>query len=213
MSTVAWSLTINKAVESFCSHSMKMNEAISIKEKHTRMALSKGLFQEVWGETCYICCNSDEDFFLRNECGCRELVCRSCYYRLTKCPYCRRLYENHDLVVSGNLLSDSLARRARRNWNHWFDAFHGKEIFKIYYRHPLFNNDPVHLWLRTGSFFYLNEAGICVNRQDAYEYVRNQLWTFLEERGHVWINWDTLCIARYYIFSQWIEILNYLKKT
>lgn len=165
-------------------------------------------FIELWGEECGVCYEEKCLYFV-NKCNCKNIVCRDCYYQISKCPFCRRSYielpiTTFTLTVNrtgihsdwddfgfefyslpGSFPSSRLNQRdrdrAKRNWNYWFNYFNGREVFRRVYTGPLFNNDIVHLNLRTGSFDDINAAGVCVDRQRARRFVENQLLRFMSE--------------------------------
>ena len=51
------------------------------------------------------------------------------------------------------------ARRARKNWNHYFRFLNGIEIMRRYV-HPMWNHDVLHSLMQTGSFEDIQQAGI-----------------------------------------------------
>lgn len=134
------------------------------------------MFQELWSEECDICCDNQEIYFI-NECDCRELVCKFCFNRLTKCPYCRKLYSYNRF----SQLDGRTANIAKRNWNFWFNFYDGRQLIRPHIT-LYFNHDSVHRLLNTGQFNDPLTGGMCANRDIAHHFVWEQLRTFLLER-------------------------------
>ena len=51
----------------------------------------------------------------------------------------------------------------------------------MFWRRDIFNYDPVHSYFQTGEFEDPEEAGICLNKDGAFHYVRHQLDVFKQE--------------------------------
>lgn len=49
------------------------------------------MFNEIWLEECGVCLD-EKDFYFKNRCQCKDLVCRDCFFRIDKCPFCRSPY-------------------------------------------------------------------------------------------------------------------------
>lgn len=142
------------------------------------------MFQELWMEECKICLDNQEIYFI-NECNCKELVCKLCYEKLQKCPYCRYQYSYCRNQYSYNRFSRfdrRTANIAKRNWNFWFGIYGGREIMRSYIIPLYFNHDIIHLLLNTDQFDDPRTGGMCVNRDIAQHFVWEQLQTFLQER-------------------------------
>jgi hypothetical protein len=86
-------------------------------------------------------------------------------------------------VFPSSLLSRRDARKAKENWNFWFNRFGGRDIMRSHsYLGLIANHAAIHRILRTGYFNDPNEAGICLDRRMAYTFVRQQLEVFI----HSW---------------------------
>lgn len=148
------------------------------------------MFQEIWLETCSVCFEDTEKYF-KNECMCTALVCESCFKLIDKCPFCRQQYSSYVspfittfTPISGVFPPSNLNRQdaqtAKRNWNFWFQRFEGKNIMRPHlFRGLIFNHDIIHQQLRTGRFERLNEAGVCLNKREAFRFVKRQLEEFI----------------------------------
>ena len=164
------------------------------------------MFQELWLETCGVCLD-DKEFYFVNECKCTSLVCKSCLKHIDRCPFCRQDYKldiksvvkssessiflESDVstfvtplpgVFPSSSLSRRDARKAKENWNYWFYRFSGRDIMRSHLQQEIFNHDIIHQLLRTGRFNEPTEGGLCLDRRMAYTFVRHQLEVFI----HTW---------------------------
>lgn len=53
--------------------------------------MAQDMFNEMWLEECGVCLD-EKDFYFKNRCQCKDLVCRDCFFRIDKCPFCRSPY-------------------------------------------------------------------------------------------------------------------------
>ena len=85
-----------------------------------------------------------------------------------------------DLPQTTISLTASEVRLARKHWHFWFTELRGEQRVRPYIR----RNDgggymqKVHQLLRTGSFKYMHEAGVCVDKELACVYVTSQYMYF-----------------------------------
>ena len=149
----------------------------------THSCFCSNMYTEIWLETCGVCYEEKESFYV-NECSCVNLVCEQCHQCVNKCPFCRHPFmmhqDNFDITAaypSVPAMSTQEARRARRNWNFYFDKFRGRDRMRPYVG-TYWNNDSVHRILNTGHFDRLEEAGVCMDKQAAYMFVKGQLDRF-----------------------------------
>lgn len=156
------------------------------------------MFRELWLQSCGVCLDNDKELYFVNECKCTSLVCAACFKHIDKCPFCRKSYKSEitqseystlfeqDMFVPlpgvfrSTLLSRQDANKAKENWNFYFYRFGGRDIMRPHLPQGLiYNHDIIHRMLRTGCFNHPNEAGICLNRREAYHFVRRQLDDFI----------------------------------
>ena len=76
-------------------------------------------------------------------------------------------------------LTESQVKRAKRNWHYWFERLRGHEIVRPYIRQGSAYMQCVHQLLNTGRFKYIDEAGVCVHKEHAHQYVQSQLAHFV----------------------------------
>ena len=71
-------------------------------------------------------------------------------------------------------LTRSEANRAKRNWNYWFDRLDVAEFLKRYLPRNIrtYSNDIYHDMLNTDDFNVLSEAGRCLDRNAAFQYLQ-----------------------------------------
>lgn len=57
-------------------------------------------YYEMWGEQCSICFHHTDDYYLINECLCKQLICLTCIAEHNKCPYCHKLFTSDTLMFT-----------------------------------------------------------------------------------------------------------------
>ena len=142
---------------------------------------------ELWGESCGICCETPDIYFV-NPCDCKNLVCRDCSYKccrtdplgnhIRRCPYCRYESPVEKIYYWRHSEEKKRANRAASNWNYYFTQLNGMELLRPHLHPPLYNRDPIHRLLNTGRFCDHAEAGVCVDKWRAKLFVQNQLAKF-----------------------------------
>ena len=157
------------------------------------------MFETVWSESCGMCYEEKEIYF-KNLCRYKEAVYSDCFQKISKCPFCRseitktvptqainnngflsELDMSLDFASSGIYESSDLSRqeadRARENWGICFELLNGRNLLRPYFSRHLFNNDSIHFIFNTGPLDDLNDAGICLGKREAYQFVQNQIMT------------------------------------
>jgi hypothetical protein len=151
------------------------------------------MFEELWCEDCNICFEEKDIFFI-NTCQCKNKLCKTCFNKLQKaqCPFCRSdittktaagnrssmaAISAHALYNHVTTLDKNSAKKAKKNWNFWFNFYNGREIMRPYVPY-LGNHDAIHRILLTGRFNDPETGGVCLNKGLARLYVENQLRRF-----------------------------------
>lgn len=149
-------------------------------------------YVELWQEECVLCLEN-KDFFFNNMCRCRGLVCQDCIVKCKakdiyngklyiRCPFCRFETPMWKIYYWRYSTERRTAQQAKKNWNFWFNKLGYRDIVKKYIAGEIFNNDVIHMMLRTGRFDDPNGAGVCCDKLYAKTYVTNQMITFVSER-------------------------------
>ena len=164
------------------------------------------MFYELWVTECNVCL-TEQDYFLVNFCKCNSYICESCCKNVKDysskdiyvCVTCRTPEPSTDknnkmrsifIEIGEELasridstpgivstLSKQEVKCAKRHWHYWFDKLRGHDIVTQYIKSP-YTFQEIHTLLYTGRFRWRDEAGICVNKENAKDYVLAQLIRF-----------------------------------
>ena len=82
------------------------------------------------------------------------------------------------ILIQPRWLPSASRRRASRNWSRAVERLNVRHLLREHLPRQMFNNDPLHLLLRTGNFSDPLTAGVCENYIHCLEYVTGQLSQF-----------------------------------
>ena len=166
------------------------------------------MFYELWVTECNVCLSEQDNFLVNFcKCNsyicelCYENVKDYSSKNIYVCVTCTVEHRNHLLIKNNKMRSifieigEELASRidstpdivstlskqevkfAKRHWHYWFDKLRGHDIVTQYIKSP-YTYQEIHTLLYTGRFLWRDEAGICVDKENAKDYVLAQLIRF-----------------------------------